>query len=80
MTDPKPYRPANEVESDTFMEHFCYRCKRDEQFKETQDGWIGGCPIIAATMAYNLNDPDYPKEWITDDDGPRCTAFEEVGV
>ena len=74
----KPYRPPNETESEMFMERFCYRCKRDEQFKETQDGWVGGCMIIAATMAYDLDDSDYPPEWITDDAGPRCTAFEEV--
>jgi hypothetical protein len=53
------------------MEQFCYRCARDE----TRD-IDGGCDIIMASMVYGLDDPEYPPEWVQDDDGARCTAFE----
>mgnify|MGYP005999349449 CR=1 FL=1 len=28
-------------------------------------------------MVYNVGEPEYPKEWIVDEGGPKCTAFEE---
>ncbi|MEJ1438494.1 MAG: hypothetical protein RPU61_14495 [Candidatus Sedimenticola sp. (ex Thyasira tokunagai)] len=38
------------------------------------------CDILVRTMAYSLNDKEYPDEWIRDkDSGPRCTAFIPVG-
>ncbi len=34
------------------------------------------CPILTNTMAFSIDDPDYPPEWIYGPDGqPRCTAF-----
>jgi hypothetical protein len=62
-----------------FMDRFCDRCEKDARYRETTDG-EDGCPIAAASMLYEVGDPEYPKEWIVDDDGlsnPRCTAFEE---
>lgn len=78
----KPYRPANGTEGEYFMERFCYRCKRDAEFQRTQDG-EDGCPIILASMTYDVNDPEYPKEWVTTEDYPlggagECTAFESI--
>lgn len=65
----KPYRPSNGTEGMDFMEQFCVRCKKDEDER---------CPILGRTMAYQVDEPEYPVEWIRDDDGrnPRCTAFE----
>ena len=79
----KPYRPANGTEGEYFMERFCYRCKRDQKFQETQDG-EDGCPIILASMAYDVDDPKYPEEWVTTEEYPlggagKCTAFEPIG-
>lgn len=65
-----PYRPSNGTEGECFMGKFCERCRRDIN----QD-----CPIIAATMAFDISDPEYPGEWVEDESGPRCTAFEPIG-
>ena len=75
-----PYRPPNGTTGEIFMEAFCYRCKRDEEFQKKRDG--GGCPIIITTMLYDADDKHYPPEWISDDAcglvNPRCTAFEPI--
>lgn len=71
----KKYRPSNGSEGADFMSEFCDRCQRDAAF---QDGTGDSCQIAAATMAYNIADPEYPKEWIEDERGPRCTAFEPI--
>lgn len=68
-----PYRPSNGVEGDFFVENFCERCRRDEN----QD-----CPIYAATLSFQEDDPNYPKEWVIPEDADewpgdaKCTAFE----
>jgi hypothetical protein len=71
----KRYRPSNGDEGMWFMDRFCDRCRRDDAF---QRGKGDSCPIAAATMIYEEDDPQYPKEWIEDDDGPRCTAYEPL--
>jgi len=58
------------------MARFCDRCQRDAAF---QSGKGDSCPIAAATMVYDEDDPAYPKEWVEDERGPRCTAFVEIG-
>lgn len=70
-TDPttagKPYRPCNATEGECFQAKFCNRC----QLNEDRD-----CAILGATMAYNVDEPRYPKEWTHDVAGmPLCTAF-----
>ena len=72
----KPYRPSNGSEGEMFSDRYCDDCKRDAGFQETQDEALG-CPIIAASMAFDVGDEGYPKEWIYGDDGqPTCTVFE----
>jgi hypothetical protein len=30
----------------------------------------------AMSMAFEIDDPEYPEEWVYDEDGrPKCTAF-----
>lgn len=75
----RPYRPANGTEGDCFIEYWCGRCLRDQAYR---DGTGDSCPIVAATLALNIDDPDYPKEWIQNEAfpySPRCTAFVAVG-
>lgn len=73
---PEQYRPSNGTEGMIFDEGWCSRCKKDEEYRRTEEN---GCPILAATMAYDIEDKEYPKEWIHDKDGnPCCTAFEPV--
>lgn len=67
---PVPYRPSNAGEGVWFESLFCNNCTRDD--------WASGgdgCSIQTDALAFNETDPSYPKEWIEDADGPRCTAF-----
>jgi hypothetical protein len=72
----KPYRPSNGSEGVYFMASFCDKCENDIDEENP-------CPIIGASMAYGVDDPRYPKEWIQDEVGlgefpiknPKCTNF-----
>ena len=66
----KPYRPSNGTEGYAFIESNCANCERDKD----QD-----CPILAASLACDIDDPGYPKEWVYGDEGAQCTAFVERG-
>jgi hypothetical protein len=72
----KPYRPSNGTEGDYFQNDWCEKCARDQAFRNNPDSG-DGCPIVAATLIFDIHESEYPKEWIEDDDGsnPRCTAF-----
>ena len=67
------YRPSNGTEGEFFMERWCYRCRHDS----APDDF---CPILATTMAFDVDDPEYPSEWVQNEDGigGYCTAFEEA--
>ena len=66
----KSYRPASGAEGEWFREKFCYQCQKENY----PDGPF--CPILSATLAYQVDDPKYPKEWVHDNEnGTRCTAF-----
>lgn len=73
----KPYRPSNGTEGADFQDFYCDRCARDAAFRETdyEGDPALGCQILADTFCYSVDDPKYPKEWITDERGARCTAF-----
>lgn len=66
MTDaPRKYRPSNCTEGFSFMASFCDRC-----------AVRGICRILPRTMAYNLDDPEYPEQWTYDAEGyPTCISF-----
>ncbi len=73
----EPYRPSSGTEGADFQDYWCGRCARDAAFRDggpDVDPALG-CQILAATFRYEVTDPRYPKEWIEDESGPRCTAF-----
>lgn len=78
-----PYRPSNGSEGECFMAQWCARCAKDAAFQADPEN-ADGCQIIAATMALDEDDPNYPPEWVEDDvdypadSNPRCTAFEAL--
>ena len=78
-----PYRPSNGTEGDAFISSWCGQCARDKsisegiELDECDDNEL--CSIIADTMAYSIDDPEYPKEWIIKNGEPCCTAFIESG-
>lgn len=71
----RAYRPANGMEGAIFMSQWCDRCRHDAAFRAGGDS----CPIAANAVALDVDDPDYPAEWVADASGPRCTAFEMEG-
>jgi hypothetical protein len=72
----RAYRPSNSTEGDCFDARWCARCWRDAAHRAEPDA-EDGCEIIANAMAYDIGDANYPREWIEDAQGPRCTAFAE---
>lgn len=66
----KKYRPSNGTEGDGFQAEWCYRCTKDNHHTEEY------CPILGNTMAFEVEDPEYPEEWRYTEDGHVCTAFE----
>lgn len=74
---PRPYRPSNGSEGIDFHNAWCAHCARDAAMREDDHADpANGCWIIAATFAYQIGHPKYPREWIYGEDGrPRCTAF-----
>lgn len=71
---PQSYRPSNGTEGEIFMARWCARCSRDQARRDGDA--FDGCEIIDLTMAYDIDDPSYPKAWVQDDDGsPSCSEF-----
>lgn len=75
---PRPYRPSNGTEGMIFDDRWCSNCARDAAWRE--DDSKEPCGILSRTFLYEIDDPDYPTEWIEDDAGPRCTAFSTIGA
>ena len=65
-----------------FYEKWCMECARDKHMSEGKD-WDECeedeiCSIIGDTLAYSIDDPKYPKQWVYGQNGrPMCLAFEE---
>lgn len=78
------YQPSNGTEGDCFRSAWCEQCARDKHLNGQKDWDLCDeseiCMIVLNTMAYNIGDAEYPKEWIYGKDGqPCCTAFIAVG-
>ena len=74
----EPFRPSNGTELISFTLYWCDDCARDAAFRDTNyDGDPAlGCQILArgTAFAHEPDGPNYPKEWIVDEKGSRCTA------
>lgn len=78
------YRPCNGSEGDSFMAEWCFQCARDKHLSEgkyyDECSEDETCGIIASTMAFDIDDEEYPSEWTYDEHGcPCCTAFIRLG-
>lgn len=78
------YQPSNGTEGEFFFSAWCAHCAHDKSMRdgkhidECEEGEI--CEIIGATMRFNVEDPEYPKEWVYGMDGqPMCSAFVPLG-
>lgn len=78
------YQPSNGTEGEMFFRSWCFQCQRDKAMREGCDvdecDDDERCEIIADTMAFAVDDPQYPSEWQYGKDGqPCCTAFVSAG-
>lgn len=64
------YRPSNGTEGDAFITAICEKCIY------YQDGI--GCPILMATMIFDIDEKEYPVYWVETKDGPECRMFSET--
>jgi hypothetical protein len=71
MSDIELFQPSNGTHGDIFMSEFCYRCAKFPHDSDAKNQ----CQIVLATMAYDIDDPEYPNQWRYVDDKPTCTAF-----
>lgn len=72
----EPYRPSNGSEGMIFEAQFCDRCRKQPE-PEDEKGNPQCCPIWLNSMAFEKEEPDYPKEWVYDAQGEGvCTAFD----
>ena len=63
------------ADADVFGERFCYRCERGGPLSKIN------CPIYKQAMAKLSDHPDFPREWIYDDNGKGiCTAFTQINL
>lgn len=75
------YRPSNGTEGIAFIENWCGNCARSGGPGKPDDtgSELMGCSITGRTMAFDIEEPEYPTEWQRTDDGPTCTAFVHIG-
>lgn len=72
-----PYRPSNGTEGEGFLDRFCHECARDGYTDAHPER---GCQILARSLAHQIGEPGYPREWVRRADdvigrSARCTAF-----
>ena len=67
----RTFQPSCRREAYRFMDSFCNHCTRER--------WP--CAILHRAMTLDSTDPDYPAEWIVDEEaGPVCTAYTTPGA
>lgn len=70
----RKYRPSNGTEGMAFEESYCMQCFHCDPNPEGKKQ----CKILLAVMCYDTKDPEYPKEWIYDENNkPTCTKFKK---
>lgn len=68
------YRPSNGTEGEAFTSTYCMNCFHCDPNPEGEKQ----CEIMMRTFLYYTNDPEYPKEWIYDENNnPICTAWKK---
>lgn len=65
------FQPCNGTHGDCFRSAWCDQCVKHPHDMDAK----GQCFILLSTMAWNIDDPEYPEEWQYKDGEPVCTAF-----
>lgn len=75
MTD-IPYRPSSGTEGECFMFKWCDKCRYDQAHRINENE--PGCLILVKSMAFDIDHPDYPKDWVQDDSTrvEKCLSFQ----
>ena len=68
MKNQRPYRPSNGTEGCIFYETFCHTCLHEAGERE--------CDIYTRSLAFDIDDDEYPGEWIYYKEQPTCTAWQ----
>lgn len=55
------FRPSNGTVGEAFMDDWCGTC-----------AGYRNCTIRQKAMLYQIDEPEYPDEWIYDEDGEAC--------
>ncbi|MEE9573009.1 MAG: hypothetical protein V3W20_08180 [Candidatus Neomarinimicrobiota bacterium] len=64
------YQPSNGTEGMYFEEEHCLQCINCDPHPCGDKQ----CQIWCNALCYSINDPEYPEEWVYDDnDKPTCT-------
>lgn len=72
MSKIESYRPSNSDDGWAFIDKFCANCHHDKPDEEQY------CGIIGRTLGLPENHPEYPTEWVIENNEPRCTAFAPI--
>jgi len=65
------YQPSNGTEGEIFTDRYCMKCKNCDPDPSGKKQ----CMILCASLCFSVSDPEYPKEWVYDEnDEPKCTA------
>ncbi len=68
----KLYQPSNGTEGDWFISKWCGSCVKNPKSMDA----INQCDILCMTMVCNIDDSEYPRQWVySEDDEPMCTAY-----
>ena len=74
MKEPRKYQPSNGCEGMWFTETYCMNCLHCDPDPRGEKQ----CDILCASMAFQTKDPEYPKEWIyNEQDEPVCTKWQK---
>ena len=65
------FQPSNGTHGDIFMGEYCYKCSKFPHDSDAKNQ----CVIVLKTMAFDIEDPEYPNQWRYVDGEPTCTAF-----
>lgn len=70
----RKYRPSNGDEGMWFTGTYCMNCIHCDP----NPNGPKQCEILGKTLWLSVNDPEYPAEWIYDEQGkPICTAWKK---
>lgn len=68
----EPFSPSNGTEGMIFYDAFCDKCLHSHPDPDKKPQ----CEILCYSLIFEIEDPEYPKEWIYNDAGwPVCTSW-----